>query len=341
MLQQNCCQRFGSVTCLNELFAPRMRAAQTSVQCIVIISFMLSPHVRRADLNLLRALFALLEERHVTRAAKRCFLSQPAMSRALDRLRETFGDELLIRVGRRYERSARGERVLRDLETLLPRLDLLLEGEQFDPAQSEERFRLTMTDHACAVVLPDLVRRVSSVAPKSRLEVVPWHDERFEDVEAGRLDLVLDVAGAPPKLKSEILFHDLFVCVAATRHPFKKGRFTLNEYLKYRHVVVEVLSGQQTPVDRPLAVLGLKRSVGLVLPYFQPACLAVAQSNMILTTPNRLARQLERTAAVRVIKAPPELPGFNYEMTWHARLTADPAHAWFRDQIRQVARQLR
>jgi DNA-binding transcriptional LysR family regulator len=261
------------------------------------------------------------------------------MSRALERLRETFGDELLIRVGRRYERTARGERVLRDLEGLLPRLDLLLKGEQFDVAQSEERFRLTMTDHACVVVLPDLVRRVSSRAPRSRLELIPWHDGRFEDVEAG-LDLILDVAGAPPKLNSEILFDDVFVCVVASRHPFRKSRFTLNEYLRYRHVVVDVLSGQQPPVDRPLAVLGLRRSVGLVLPYFLPACLAVARSNMILTTPSRLARELERTAGVRVVKAPREIAGFKYEMSWHARLTADPAHAWFRDQIRAVAREL-
>ncbi len=106
-------------------------------------------HINRADLNLLHTLFALLEERHVTRAARRCFLSQPAMSRALERLREMFGDELLIRVGREYQRTARGERLLRDLESLLPRLELLLKGEQFDPALSEERFRVTMTDHAC------------------------------------------------------------------------------------------------------------------------------------------------------------------------------------------------
>ena len=169
---------------------------------------------------------------------------------------------------------------------------------------------------------------------------MPWHSERFEDVEAGRLDLVLDVAGAPPKLNSEILFNDSFVCVVASRHPFKKRRFTLNEYLSYRHVVVNVLSGQQTPVDRPLAVIGVKRSVGLVLPYFLTACLAVAQSHMILTTPSRLARKLEKTAGVRVIEAPREITGFRYEMTWHARLTADPAHAWFRDQIRAVAREL-
>jgi DNA-binding transcriptional LysR family regulator len=297
-------------------------------------------HVNRADLNLLHALFALLEERHVTRAARRCFLSQPAMSRALERLREMFGDELLIRVGREYERTARGERLLRDLESLLPRLELLLKGEQFDPALSEERFRVTMTDHACVVLLPGLARRVAGEAPKSRLEVVPWSDARFKDVEAGRLDLVLDVASAPSSLNSEVLFADVFACVVAASHPVRARRFTLHQYLKYPHVVVDVLSGQQTPVDHPLAVLGLKRQVGLVLPYFLPAALAVAQSNMILTTPSRLARKLEKSADVRVVKAPRELVGFKYEMIWHARLTADPAHEWFRNQVRAVAKEL-
>ena len=262
------------------------------------------------------------------------------MSRALERLRKMFGDELLIRVGREYERTARGERLLRDLESLLPRLELLLKGEQFDPALSEERFRVTMTDHACVVVLPDLVRRVAGAAPKLRLVVVPWSDARFEDVEAGRLDLVLDVASAPSSLNSEVLFADVFACVVAASHPVRARRFTLHQYLKYPHVVVDVLSGQQTPVDHPLAVLGLKRHVGLVLPYFLPAALAVAQSNMILTTPSRLARKLEKSADVRVVKAPRELVGFKYEMIWHARLTADPAHEWFRNQVRAVAKEL-
>jgi len=262
------------------------------------------------------------------------------MSRALDRLRETFGDELLIRVGRAYERTARGERLLRDLESLLPRLELLVKGEHFDPARSEERFRVAMTDHACAILLPDLVRRVARAAPKSRLGVVPWSDARFGDVEAGRLDLVLDVASAPSSLNSEVLFADVFACVVAISHPVRARRFTLHQYLKYPHVVVDVLSGQQTPVDQPLAILGLKRQVGFVLPYFLPAALAVAQSNLILTTPSRLARKLEKSADVRVVKAPRELVGFKYEMIWHARLTTDPAHEWFRNQVRAVAKQL-
>src|SRR5580692_2492636 len=98
-----------------------------SVTCIVRMSLMRDVHLRNLDLNLIHPLHALLEECHVTRAAKRSFLSQSAMSRALERLRDTFGDPLLVRNGRGYERTVRGERVLRDLESLMPRLEIWCE----------------------------------------------------------------------------------------------------------------------------------------------------------------------------------------------------------------------
>ncbi len=297
-------------------------------------------HIRRADLNLLQTLAVLLEERNVTRAATRCFLSQPAMSRALERLRETFGDELLIRGGRGYERTARGERLLKELESLLPKLELLLKGEKFDPALSQERFQVMMTDHACVVVLPDLIRRLRGAAPESRLEVVPWHDRRFDDLEAGRLELLLDVAEAPARLESEILFTDDVVCVVASDHAIGARRLTLDQYLKHRHVVVNALAGQQTAVDRPLGDLALKREIGLVIPFFAAAFLAVAQSNMILTVPKRMALKLAESAAVRLVQAPRELKRFKYKMTWHPRSTADPALQWFRAQVRAVAKEL-
>src|SRR6266404_1401507 len=117
-------------------------------------------HLQKVDLNLLHALHALLEERHVTRAAKRCFLSQSAMSRALERLREMFGDLLLVRSGRAYERTARGERVLRELESIMPRLEAMVRGEEFDPARSQNVFRVAITDHAAMVLMPPLVERI-------------------------------------------------------------------------------------------------------------------------------------------------------------------------------------
>jgi DNA-binding transcriptional LysR family regulator len=114
-------------------------------------------HLRNLDLNLILPLHALLEECHVTRAGKRSFLSQSAMSRALERLREMFGDPLLVRNGRSYRRTVRGERVLRDLESLMPRLEDMVRGEQFDPTRSREIFRLAMSDHASMIVLPSLL----------------------------------------------------------------------------------------------------------------------------------------------------------------------------------------
>src|SRR6202171_5099844 len=110
-------------------------------KCIVVMFTMPEVHLRNVDLNLLHPLHALLEERHVTRAAKRCFLSQPAMSRGLERLREMFGDPLLVRSGRGYERTVRGERVLGELGSLMPRLEAIVGGEEFDPARNQERFR--------------------------------------------------------------------------------------------------------------------------------------------------------------------------------------------------------
>jgi len=310
------------------------------VQCIVMIQIMRYTHIKKADLNLLRPLAVLLEEKHVSRAARRCFLSQPAMSRVLERLRDTFGDELLIRSGRGYERTARGERLLKELESFLPWVESLLTWEKFDPASSQDRFQVMMTDHACSVVLPHLVRHVMGAAPKSRIEVVPWSDRRFEDIEAGRLDLLFDVAQAPARLESETLFTDVFVCVVAADHPIRARRLTLRQYLSFPHIVVNVLSGEQTPVDRPLRALAQKRRVGLVIPFFSAAVRSVAQSNMILTLPKRLALECAKSAAVRLIGPPHEVTEFKYEMIWHRRLTDDPAHRWFRDQIRLVAKDL-
>src|SRR4029077_1501608 len=115
--------------------------------------------------------YALLGGRNVSHAAKRLFVSQSEMSLAMDRLRETFGDPLLVRTGRVYERTPRGERVLRELESIMGRLAAMVQGEEFYPAGSQERFRVAMTDHGSAILLPALLERVRKAAPHARLEI--------------------------------------------------------------------------------------------------------------------------------------------------------------------------
>lgn len=295
-------------------------------------------HLRAIDLNLLVPLHALLEERHVTRAAKRSFLSQPAMSRALERLREMFGDPLLLRSGRGYERTVRGEHLLRELETLLPRLESVLGGVDFDPAQSQERFRVALTDHASAVLLPSVLTRVRRVAPHARVEVSPWRTEAYEDVAAGRLDVALSAEEAPSSLESEVIFDLDFVCLVGAAQKIRTRRFTLKQYLRFPHALVESLAGQQTLVDRTLAQLGAKRRVMLSLPFFVSAIYAVAQTDLVLTTPRRLAKITAPMPGVRMVEPPREIKVYPYFMAWHPRVTTEPAHAWFREQLRVAAR---
>jgi DNA-binding transcriptional LysR family regulator len=294
-------------------------------------------NLKNVDLNLLHALRALLEEQHVTRAAKRCFLSQPAMSRAFERLREMFADPLLVRSGRDYERSVRGERLLRELEWLMPRLEAMVRGEPFEPALSQERFRVALTDHASAVLMPPLLQQMRSAAAHATVEVTAWHERAYGDVAAGRLDVALSAEVAPSVLEVEVLYEESFVCLVGSAQRVGRRRFTLKQYLDLPHAVVETWSGQQTPVDRPLAELGLKRRAALRLPFFVPTILSIARTDLVLTLPRRLARITGSMAGVRLVEPPREIRGFSYLMAWHPRLSAEPAHAWFREQLRMAA----
>src|ERR1700749_2290790 len=152
---------------------------------------MRNTHLRDIDLNLLRALQPLLEERHVSRAAKRAFLSQPAMSRALNRLRETFADPLLVRSNGAYERTPRGERVLREIETIMRRLSAVVNDQEFIPSESRERFRVAMTDHGSTILPPKLLERLRQNAPDSELVLSAVGPQTHDEVIAGRIDLNL------------------------------------------------------------------------------------------------------------------------------------------------------
>jgi DNA-binding transcriptional LysR family regulator len=302
---------------------------------------MRTENLRTADLNLLYPLHTLLEEQHVTRAAKRCFLSQPAMSRALDRLRETFGDPLLVRTGGVYGRTPRAERLLRDLESIMGRLSAMMKEEDFSPAQTQERLRMAMTDHGATILLPTLLPRLRKAAPHAKLQLSAWRTEAYADVTAGRLDIALSAEVAPPDLESELIFNLDFVCLVGSAQPVRPRRYTLKQYLQLPHAVVETLDGGQTPVDRSLAQLGAKRRVALALPFFLPAIFAVAQTDLILTVPRTLAKIAASTAGLRVVEPPREIKPFPYFMVWHSRLGTESAHAWFRDQLRIVAEHIR
>jgi DNA-binding transcriptional LysR family regulator len=295
-------------------------------------------HIRNLDLNLLQPLEALLTERHITRAAKRCFLSQPAMSRALERLRVMFADPLLIRRGRSYERTVRGEHLLQELQSLIPRLAGMVHGETFDPAQTHERFRVALTDHASMTLLPELLKEVRAAAPNVRIDVSAWNDRCYDDLVAGRLDFALSAEAVPAFLETEVLFTLDFVCLVGTSQAVHSRRLSMRQYLELPHVVVETWEGQQTLVDRSLSQRGTKRRIAVRMPFFVPAVFAIAHTDLVLTVPRKLAAMTAAIAGVRRVEAPREIGSFPYFMAWHARAANEPAHVWFRKALRSAAR---
>ena len=162
-------------------------------------------HLRQADLNLLVILTAVAEERNITRAASRLLLSQPAVSRALDRLRDTFHDGLLIRTPNGYEPTPKGQRLLHELETILPCLDRLMAGGNFDPSTEDATVRIAATDHAALLLVPQLCNFVLSKPTKVDFSFVPLHAGQYEALEKGRLDLVLN-ADHDTSLNKEVIF---------------------------------------------------------------------------------------------------------------------------------------
>lgn len=294
-------------------------------------------HIERVDLNLLPPLAALLEERHVSRAAARVNLSQPAMSRALQRLREALGDELLVRGAGGYELTPRAERIQRQLVAILPRLEILFAGEAFDPAGAAESFRLAGTDYPPMVFGPALFQRVFQQSPHSTVTFRGWHDNVFDDLVRGLTDIVFYGVAAPPALRCEKLFEESFVCVLSADHPLgSRPQLALDDYLRCSHAVVDIIGGDQTVIDRHLQALGTPRRAGLSVPYHAAAPLAVPGTRLVATLPRRMAEQHAQNPALRLVAAPPEILDMTYYMSWHPRLDDDPAQRWLRDTVRSV-----
>src|SRR6266566_3091221 len=295
-------------------------------------------HLESVDLNLLPPLAALLEEQHVTRAAERSGLSQPAMSRALARLRSLLDDQLLVRDVSGYVLTPRAERIQRQLAALMPQLETLFAAEVFDPATAEEHYRLAATDYSLLLFLHQVAREVNTLSPNSVLRIESPRGAVFDDVLHGRLDLSFYVAAPPAAFSRELLFEDICVCVMSADNPLaKRKRLTLDEYVRCSHLVIDIIDGEQPLIANRLKELGVARRAALTLPLSVGAPAALPDTSLVATLNKRLVDRYSDDPAIAIVAAPVELEPFQYFMVWHPRLNHDPAQQWLRDTIRSVA----
>ena len=220
------------------------------------------PHSDPGLLHTLRALSVLLEERNVTRAAVRFHLSQSSMSRTLQRLRVQFGDELLVRTDGEYELTPRAREVQREIALLLPRLEDLVAGRGFDPSTATGIVRLVGTDYTTTTLGPHLLPALFRAAPDLEVRIEPRDQDSYADLHRGRADVALSVLRPAAPLRWERLFTDDTVCVVDRDHPVGE-RFTVDEYVAARHVVIMLVDQEQPMIERWLQALGHSRTAAV------------------------------------------------------------------------------
>jgi len=294
------------------------------------------------DLNLLPALEALLKRRNVSHAADDVGLSQPAMSRALARLRDVLGDALLVRVpGGGYALTPRAEALSSQLIVTLDHVKAVFREPSFDPARVERTIRIAGIDTHTILLAPALMARLGQEAPGIDIRFENYGPDLIERVETGRLDLAFATATTPlpPGARSESYAHDKLVLVLRQGHPMAKRKWTIEDYGKVSHVGISIMGDSGSELDAQLAKVGVHRRMALVTPHFIAALAAVSKTDMATTLSRVFATRFADEFGL-VLKEPP-LPNVDLELTvvWSHLRAADPVLAWVRGVMRDVAKE--
>src|SRR5580658_7390814 len=293
--------------------------------------------LRQVDLNLLITFAAIAEEKSITAAGSRLLLSQPAVSRALQRARVMFQDDLLVRSPRGLEPTLRGRKILQELESLLPKMESLVTPALFDATRERSHFRISGPDNVCTVVLPRLCRQYANGQYQVQFEFLPWQSGIGELVEHGQLDLILHIDDGllPSHFQSERLYREDWICAVAHGSQFD-DQLSLKRYVAASHIIVSTYGGVQTIPDKQLAAVGVKRSSFIRVPYFGVALQCLPGTDLVLTLTSGMTSVVKSDRKLRLVKAPQELHSFHFLMAWHPRLNTDPRHVWLRGAMRST-----
>jgi DNA-binding transcriptional LysR family regulator len=296
--------------------------------------------IKTLDLNLLKALDALLDERSVTRAAARLGLTQPALSGMLNRLRESFEDPLFVRAQRGVVPTPRALELAASVKQVLAEIGSMLQPASFDPAQARQTFTIAATDYALRAVAVPFLSALKPRASHLRVALVPVENDRIQtQLERGDIDLaLLTPESVPPDLHARRLFEERYVCVLRQGHPALAGQdnLTIEQFCALDHALVSYAGGGFRGVtDEVLAAMGLQRRVTLSVKSFIVLPDILRASDMVAVLPNRLVAKQE---GLTVIEPPIPIPGFTKIAVWHARTHRDPAHRWLRDLLFQACR---
>jgi len=283
----------------------------------------------RLDLNLLKIFDSVYRLRNLNEVAKEVHLSQPAVSHALARLRETLSDRLFVRTPGGLEPTERCERLAAPFRAALETIkDSLIDSSDFRPKDCTREFRLLLSDVGEMLLVPPLMSRLRSLAPYVKLAIVQAPRSSYERMLRDReVDIAVGHLNMPREtIRKEALFRDHCV-VLRRRQSGRKRALTREVFEQSYHVMV---LPPDDPVEEGLVDLNVSRKVMLRIPNYFALPEVIGTSDLLATVPSRIGLHLQRRAALDVHEVPFLTAVFDVQMYWHTRHDDDPAHIWLR-----------
>jgi DNA-binding transcriptional LysR family regulator len=297
----------------------------------------------RYDLNLLPVFMALMEERSVTRAAARLGITQPALSNALNRLRDTLKDPLFIRERYGIKPTQFAEEIGPVvLETLAKLDDVILGRQHFDAATSTRVFNIAPNSYVEIVLIPNVVARLRQLAPAIKVSLAPFGADLTEaGLVSGTTDMALGrIVDPPDNLIVQHLMDDGLACVVRADHPDIGDSLSREQYEQLRHVNVLPPGRMRVGLFQALERQGLRRELAISVTHFLAVPEIIAVTDYCATLPRLICKQIAKDPRLKVIESPVDLGTFPVDIAWHVRYRNDPAHQWFRQLLVETAGEL-
>ncbi|MDU9392387.1 LysR family transcriptional regulator [Pseudomonas japonica] len=290
-------------------------------------------NLNKVDLNLFIVFDAIYTEANLTRAGQIVGITQPAVSNALARLRETFNDPLFVRTAQGMVPTPMAQNIIGPVRNALSLLRVSVqESRIFNPLQANKTFRISMTDLTEAVILPPLFQRLRRLAPAVVIEsFLCKRRETTKELAAGRLDFAVDAPlNTDPQVRHVKLIQDRFVCALRQGHPLAKDRISLDEYMGLTHIHISSRRNGLGYVDLALGKMGLQRRIALRSQHYLMASQVMQQTDMVMTVPERFARRHNLNYVSLPVN---DVPPLETHLYWHESTDQDPANRWMREQM--------